>query len=667
MKQILIKIQLAIVGILLSFSLSAQMVSTTDQVLTGTDFGTTILVPINTSDITATYGNIIIATIRIEYDPSILTYTGYSSLNPGIPSNVSPYFTVNPAGVGGVVQFNIEDPLFAGFPFPNGKLLDIEFTYNGGYSALEITDSEFLTELFATEISPVTNGSVTGFADITGSTGSWNVAGTWTGPMGSLTQPGPGHNVTITTGLSPVTVDAAGMCNSVTIASGGKLTVNTGVTLTVAEDLTVQSGGSFIPVGTLAVTGTKSVEREITAANWSAPGQGYHILSSPVIDQALNGNADFAPTGAGNDYDFYAWDEVTQYWFNQKNPAHTAMFVTFDEGKGYLAAYQMTDTKVFSGEFNVANISKTGLTKSGYTDDGWHMLGNPFPSAVIWGGAEWAYSNIAANAKVWNSAGGAYIDIVPTGKIPACNGFMVEATLTNASLTIPAAKRDHGSTTWYKSAEMYIKLVAHDIDNGLAQESNIRFNEAATEGYESEFDSHFLGGYAPEFYSMAGSDKVSTNTLPSLVLNEAIPFTFIKNASSNFSIELVESIESNVVFLKDKKTGNMVNLSENGSYTFGSEVGDDPERFEIHFGVLGIDTPNSLAVAHVYAAKDKLYVANVNGKTSMDILNSQGQMLNSFAFDGSGNDEFAVSLPTGIYLVRLNNSNATRTVKVFIQ
>lgn len=651
---------------LLSISVVGQQVTIPDLNLAGSDFGTTITVPISYSGISSTYGTIISATIEVTFNTTNLTYLGYSGMDPIVEAYLQAVF---PNGSNGVLRFEIYDDALipVGFTMVD-ESFDLSFTYNGGYSNLDLTLSYFMNLDYDEFEAPVTNGSVTGFADISAFSGDWNTAGIWTpsGNMGTLTQPGPGHNVTITTGLSPVTIGAAGVCNSLTVASGGKLTLNTGVTLTVAEDLTVQSGGSFIPIGTLAVTGAKTVEREITAANWDAPGQGYHILSSPVVDQTLTGSTDFTPTGAGNDYDFYAWDEATQYWFNQKNGAHAGMFVTFDEGKGYLAAYQATDTKVFSGEFNVADISKTGLTKSGYTDDGWHMLGNPFQSAVTWNLAEWPYSNIAATAKVWNSDGGSYDDITAGEKIPACNGFMVEAIADGASLTIPAAKRDHSSTTWYKSTEMYIKLVAHDLDNNLAQESNIRFNEAATVGYESEFDSHFLEGYAPLFFSMAAGERVSTNTLPALELNDAIPFSFVKNEGTNFSIELAEGIESNLVFIRDLKLGITYNLSENGSYSFTSETGDSPDRFEIFFGVTGIDTQNALTAARVYVANDMLIVNNVKGNTFMDILNIQGQVLNSYSFNSNGSEEFAVNLPAGIYMVRLENSNTTKTVKVFI-
>ncbi len=655
MRKLLILLSVLLIDI--SVTLAQPSLSTTTFSVANENLppiASTFNVPINVAGFPS---NLRYIEVVLNYDNTILSYSAVVNLqHPGFPIVIT---TTTP----GQIKVNYNN-FVTPFNVTDGKLFDIQFVYSGGDSPLTFNSAcKYRVGSTITPITVFTHGAVDGdYVSNTISTGSWATAGGWS--LGVV--PNAFHNVTVSTDFSGVTIGAAATCNNVTVASGGKLTLNSGVTLTAGGNLTVQSGGSFIPAGTLAVTGTKSVEREITAANWATPGQGYHILSSPVVDQALNGSADFAPTGGGNDYDFYAWDEPTQTWFNQKNPAHTAMFVTFDEGKGYLAAYQMTDTKVFSGTFNTTDITKSGLTRGGYSGAGWHMLGNPFQSALIWGGAEWAYSNIAANAKVWNSAGGAYLDIAPTAKIPACNGFMVEATSNGASLTIPIAKRDHGTTTWYKSTELSIKLIAHDLDNGLAQESNINFNESATEGYESEFDSHFLEGYAPLFYSMAGGERVSTNTLPSLELNNAIPFSFVKNEGVNFSIELVEGIESNLVFIRDLKTGLTFNLSENGSYAFSAQTGDVAERFEIFFGVTGIDSHNALTAAHVYSAKNLLYVTNVKGNTTMDILNLQGQVLNSYSFDSSGSEEFVVNLPAGIYMVRLNNSNTTKTVKVFI-
>ena len=196
---------------------AAQTVSTTDQVFSGEDFGSTILVPINSNDISINYGDIVIFTIRVEYNPDVLTYTGYSNLNPAFPSLL---ISVNPAGAEGVVQFNVEDQAFAGFTFPDGKMFDIEFTLNGGQTELEITLAEFLDATFFESYYPPTiNGSVEGYTTLFASDGNWNEASTWTGFLGSLTQPGLGHNVVIEDGggTGIVVIPNDGVCNSLQI------------------------------------------------------------------------------------------------------------------------------------------------------------------------------------------------------------------------------------------------------------------------------------------------------------------------------------------------------------------------------------------------------------------------------------------------------------------
>src|SRR5450759_3111874 len=108
MKQLFIKIQILLLSLLVTFPLFAQLVSTTTQVLPVSAIGTTILVPISSAGIASSYGNTIIATIRFEYDPAVLTYVGITNINAALPAYGSGYLTVNPAG-GGIIQVNIED------------------------------------------------------------------------------------------------------------------------------------------------------------------------------------------------------------------------------------------------------------------------------------------------------------------------------------------------------------------------------------------------------------------------------------------------------------------------------------------------------------------------------------------------------------------------------
>ncbi len=668
MKHLLIKSKFLILIFVFAFanSISAQSVSTTNQTFTGSDFGTTIEAPINTSDIHSSYGNISIATIRVEFDTNIIVYTGYTNLHASIASNAT--ITVFPAGANGIVQFNVEaNDFFGGFAWPDGKAWDMQFTYKGAYSLLDITLAEFLpSSTFVAVYPPTTNGSVTGYADIAATDGDWHTTSIWSpaGNMGSLTEPGPGHNVTINPGGTVTVNTADGLCNDLTIGTGsnGNLTLGA-FTLEVLGDFLIESTatgtGSFINNGTLDVTGTKGAERYI-AGYAGGDLDGWHLLSSPVASQGISDGDQWRPASG---YDFYRWKETTQMWENIK--VHN--WGSFTVGKGYLVAYVAADTKVFSGgAFNKNDVSGITITNSGADPQGFNLLGNPYPSALTWYDG-WTFSgSVATYAKIWKETSASYVDIAQGGAIPANNGIMVYSIDATQTVTIPASARIHSGTAWYKSGDQQIKLLARDLDQDVYQESVVRFDENANEGYDPELDSRFLMGYAPAFYSFADDVMISTNSMPWNV-DLVVPFMFETNGSSNFAIELGETIEGHDVYLKDLKEDVTVNLTEINSYAFTYETGDDPARFEIMFGVVGIDDPEALAAALVYSNDNKIIVANVIGDTEMSVLNISGQMVYNTSFNSTGLTEVAVDLPSGIYMVRLTHDGAVKTSKVFVK
>ena len=232
---------------------------------------------------------------------------------------------------------------------------------------------------------------------------------------------------------------------------------------------------------------------------------------------------------------------------------------TFIPGKGYLVAYQQTDTKTFSGNLNVADVTLSGLTNTGTSAyPGWHLAGNPFASAINWGSGTWTKTNINAVAQVWSSADGSYKTTTEQSDIiPAMNGFMVYTT-GSGELTIPADAREHNAANWYKSDEEFILLKANDLEGLTSQSSIVRFNPSATEAYDADFDAYFLAGFAPMFYSVSGSSLYALNTLPAVSNELAIPFGFMKNSATNYNIELAKNIPATIVYLTDIKTGTVL-------------------------------------------------------------------------------------------------------------
>lgn len=547
-----------------------------------------------------------------------------------------------------------------------------------------VTFEHYYYRVFAINggLSSSASNEADGPATWTGSTNrNWNNTGNWTStkiPEAGETVIIPSESVTnfpviSTLGLSYTNIWIKDGAN-LQIDAGGQLTV-TGSLMNQAGNtgLALKSGGSLIQ-NSAGISAT--VVREINA--WGAGGfQGWHLLSSPVATQAI---ATGFTAPVPENYDFYAWWEPTNEWINFKNTVTDPTWNTanvlgsvtggtnFIPGKGYLVAYQVTGTKQFAGTLNTADIPITGLTKSSGTYPGWHLLGNPFPSALKWNDANWLLTNVTSTAKIWKESTAAYIDIpAATGIIPAMNGFVVE-TSGSGSLTIPGAARMHSTTAWYKNSEDQIKLIANDLENNTAQESIVKVEISATEGYDPEFDSHFLAGFAPKFYSTAGSERLSTNTLPAIENNRIISLGFEKNTGGNFSIELVQNSLNNVssIYLTDKKTGIKTDLSKTPIYNFSATDGDDVNRFELSFANTFDVNPEISSDMMIYTYDKTLFINQTDAKKGLiRIYSALGQSAGTYILDAIISQTVDLSnLMPGIYLVTVSTEKGLYKKKV---
>ena len=461
------------------------------------------------------------------------------------------------------------------------------------------------------------------------------------------------------------------LANHFRVESGATVTIPTNKWLTVlgnmtvlgsAPNLVVASGGSLIQ-NTPGVQAT--VGREVAA--WTNDSHGWHLLSSPVAGQPVS--PAFTDPTPGN-YDFYKWSETSDLWLNQKIPGNN--ITSFDQGIGYLVAYQTSAIKLFTGPLNVANVSGLNLTKTpgaypaGDITPGWNLLGNPFSSAITWYNG-WTLPLVTTTAKIWKEGSASYTDIAAGGIIPAMQGFMVE-TSGATSVTIPAAARTHNLQAWYKSTgNPYIRLVAHNPGAQTDQESIVTFDAQSSQGYDPYFDSRFLPGYAPYFYSVDGTEHLSTNVLKELNSHTTVPFDFIKSNGSDYSIEAV-TLENfaTQVYLTDLKTSHVQILGENPIYNFTAAEGDDPARFLLTFGPMVGTGEKTITNNGIYTYENTLYILNP-GKATFELYSLTGQRLQKTEIDSPGLFKTTLFLPTAYYVVRLTTGTKVVVTKVYIK
>lgn len=543
--------------------------------------------------------------------------------------------------------------------------------------------------------SPGNNG--TGQDLVTSTT--WSGTGNWSegNDVGNTNWsdgvPGASTNVSIN---GTLTVDDLVECNDFTIAPTGQVSVTSGQGLSINGDLLIASTsggtGSFIyNAGDIDITGTTTVQRYLT--NYSAVGDNeYHFISSPVTSQAIQ--PEFVEDPPLATVDFYKYDEPTNTWINTKlaeNGLWNSGFgANFEVGKGYLVAYPTAPvTKSFTGTLNsYTSAAPLEITCTNNNNNGWNLLGNPFPSAIDWDlvttgdlgdgmdNALYYYDAAAANYRYYIQLSGE-TGSLGTGSqyIPSGQGFMVHAQSAGTkTVTLYEDQQTHSTQSFYKNTHSLANLLELKLANdGKEDETTLFFYPEATNGFDGSYDAYKLYSYAvdmPQIYSIINSNtRLAINSMGSIAENPTVQMGFriqkagehTLNASGTENFDLSASI-----ILEDTYLNKMHDFKTAGDYTFASETGDFTDRFIMHFGVVGIDESPELNQINAYVYNNSLYVQSQLDNAQMSLYDIQGRQMLTEQLNGTGLHSTELNLPTGIYIVRLQSNNQVKNVKVFI-
>lgn len=397
-----------------------------------------------------------------------------------------------------------------------------------------------------------------------------------------------------------------------------------------AEAIILQSNSSGNVTGSLIHNNdgvVATIERYVSRYDSNSPVNSWHMISSPV--QGMSIRPEFVPDNPVIPpyVDFYKWDEahtvtvndepVSGWWINSKKSGgvwNDAFESSFVGARGYLMAYGQPGKgygdKIhrFSGAIETNAIVLSGLSHTPYGKyAGWHLLGNPFASAVNWAHEQWDRNNILGGPQLWDAPNASYTPVLDI--IPAMAGFMIK-TGGNGSLKIlPEARlhdfskhnsatgnnkqndRDtHSDEIWQPPP--HIRLVARDNEMQTAQTTIIVFRDDATNAYDPVFDTPFMAGFAPLFYSLSPQShyddcneppvKLALNNLPDLHNNVSVPLGFVKNSASSFQIELANAAINKEIWLEDRVEQSLFPLCHHYVYPFKASENDTPLRFVLH-------------------------------------------------------------------------------------
>lgn len=468
---------------------------------------------------------------------------------------------------------------------------------------------------------------------------------------------------------------------SLTVATGGIVNIEAGKSLTVTGDYdnsgTVTLKSTVTGTGSLIVNGTST--GNINAERYMSGAETWRLVSSPVTNHVISDVNNWTPTGSyegGHGYDFYGYAEGTALWLNQKVGANN--ITSFTPAVGYLVSIEAADqTKYFESSINIGNVDVTVSKASSGDYSGANLIGNPYPSGIDWNLAtrslfddEYAYVYDRVATEVGVTEGYQTVDGSVAGAYIAANQgfFVIKAGSGDGTFTFTNSMRVHNGT-FYKSQTNIDKVVFLITNGSYYDETSIVLNDNSTYNRDRN-DAIKMFSYndnMPQIYTLSDDlRKVSINSIPNIDTKNVFKMAAEMPVAGEYIIKNTEvgpSFSDKVIFINDLKNGIIHNLTENGDYTFTSQEGDDPNRFTIHFGVVGIEDQMEAEDIQSYVHGNELTILGNTGATQLEIVNMQGQVVvrENIQLDGRFNKK--LDLKSGIYIVRTNSTSN----KVIIQ
>jgi hypothetical protein len=575
----------------------------------------------------------------------------------------------------------------------------------------------------------MTIGSIMGIAGTMNNIGTWHteVGGTtivdYNGGNQVVVIPNSltnRYNTLILSGSGVKTMPATALTIDEDFSLSGTATATLDAAMTVAGNLTIESGNilAISPVGYLTVTGalTNNADNAGLVLQSDATGtaslihntdnvpatvqryisgvaETWHFLSSPVSDQPISGS--WLPSGTygtGTGYDMYLWNEVNSCWIYQLDNASPINWSTvhpgsdFAVGRGYLYSVQAANpTKEFVGKLNNGPISY-GLTfsSSDASLKGFNLAGNPYPSAIDWGAASgwtrsdlnssgggynmWIWNPAASNYGVYNSADadGSGTNSV-TRYIAPMQGYFVQAA-NDGDLGINNEVRlFSGTGNWLKSTKQEVSKLSLGVisDAGYgSDEIQLGFGYAEDENGAMKLFSKVLS--APSLYIASQGDYLSVLYLTNTEENPAVPLMFKPGMNGKYSISCNFDLNKyETVMLEDRQTHNIQNMKAEKTYHFNALKTDNANRFVLYFGPVNNQTVGELP-ARIYTNDKRLIIdlTLISNETDIFVYDILGRLLLQQKLQGETRHDFTINSDTQILIVYLKNPDGSLCQKL---
>jgi hypothetical protein len=495
-------------------------------------------------------------------------------------------------------------------------------------------------------------------------------------------------------------LDADMTCDRFDVLPGAGLIIDSGVTLTTADILQLQSSStsysSLILDGT--VSGSILYDRHVNINGTGTTGSN-DLVSAPLTGQAFNTFAAGNPNILNNGtlYLFGPFEKNTGTYVNWAGTETS----TLDAGVGYRAATSDNSVVTFTGTAE-NGIVTNDIINGGTNNEEWNLVGNPYPSYLnvqnfllhdVGGvtnlqlfdaptAAIYGYDGSALNGwTIYNLATTTSSTVMAPGQ-----GFMISANAANTAAYdiefAPNMRRTGSSDDFIVGRNPSLTyLILNVRANSKSYNTDFYFNANATQGFDLGYDAGLWGSTAPDFalYSHLVQDNTGTpmalQALSQTDLNDVIiPLGVNANQGEQitFSIEDMTLPASVNVYLEDVVTNTITLLNDSDYVMTPNTALSGTGRFFLRTSEDALSTiENSFDKLDIFTLKasDELVVSGqLLENSTLSLYDIQGRLVLTTTLDSTllQNRLDVSKFNSGVYVVTVKNNGKEKTKKVII-
>ncbi|MBC2844474.1 T9SS type A sorting domain-containing protein [Winogradskyella flava] len=490
--------------------------------------------------------------------------------------------------------------------------------------------------------------------------------------------------------------------------------------ITVAQSLTIN--GDLVNNGSLELTSTSDTYSSLIVNGTSSGDVTYNrhvnqfqsipgattgendLIAAPVTNsnqdfQALANANPVIPTGTINtvpSFLFGPFDNNENAYVNYNDSNLTD---PVEPGIGYRTASTTPGGSLFTfvGDVETGNVSVPITVGTGSI---FNLIGNPYPSylslsdfldannSLFDPGSSGVYGypgDLTSGFTVWNQG---YSDANMGAVITPGQGFLVASAAGGGTISFTPAMRSIGTSDDFilgRDAEVvpinaYLNLELSGNEKKFR--TDLYFNENASLGMDAGYDAVIFNEQTPDFaiYSHLVEDNLNKDMAVQSVDYDALDNIIIpigvnalQGEQIKFSIADTNIPEDVSIFLEDNLNNTFTDLRAGDYNITPSTALADTGRFYIHFSreQLGVadDILNGLEIFAIANPKQLVVKGQLESNTVLQVIDIQGRIMTTSQLSSNATRHSidVSNLTSGVYIVQLQNSEATRTQKVILK